>query len=241
MYLSGTNTLGFATNGTLDMTLDANGNLGLGVTPSAWNAGGKAIEIGMIGSAHWGLDQTSTYRTTNAYWNSGWKYGGTGQAANYAQEAGYHYWSTAPSGTAGNAITFTQAMTLNASGNLSIGNTNDTYKLDVTGTGRFTSRVLAGNSIFIGEVVSSFSLLESTSGNGIWLRPAGGSDPTGLKIATTGAATFSSSIQTGAPANGTAQPWKLGNAVSGTVSPSHYLVVEINGQSYTINAFNGFP
>jgi hypothetical protein len=29
-------------------------------------------------------------------------------------------------------------MTLNASGNLSIGNTNDTYKLDVTGTGRFS-------------------------------------------------------------------------------------------------------
>ncbi len=33
---------------------------------------------------------------------------------------------------------FTQAMTLNASGNLSIGNTNDTYKLDVSGTGRTT-------------------------------------------------------------------------------------------------------
>jgi hypothetical protein len=32
MYLSGTNTLGFATNGTLDMTLDANGALGLGTT-----------------------------------------------------------------------------------------------------------------------------------------------------------------------------------------------------------------
>jgi hypothetical protein len=30
-------------------------------------------------------------------------------------------------------------MTLNASGNLSLGNTNDTYKLDVTGTGRFTT------------------------------------------------------------------------------------------------------
>jgi hypothetical protein len=29
-------------------------------------------------------------------------------------------------------------MTLNASGNLSLGNTNDTYKLDVSGTGRFT-------------------------------------------------------------------------------------------------------
>jgi hypothetical protein len=32
MYLSGTNTLGFATNGTLDMVLDANGALGIGST-----------------------------------------------------------------------------------------------------------------------------------------------------------------------------------------------------------------
>jgi hypothetical protein len=86
-------------------------------------------------------------------------------------------------------------MAITTGGNVLIGTTTDSgYKLDVNGTGRFTSRILAGNSIFIGEVVSSFSLLESTSGNGIWLRPAGGSDPTGLKIATTGAATFNSTV-----------------------------------------------
>jgi hypothetical protein len=49
------------------------------------------------------------------------------------------------------------------------------------------------------------------------------------------------SIRTGAPTNGTAQRWKFGNAVSGGVTTNHYLVVEINGQAYTINAFNGFP
>jgi hypothetical protein len=32
-----------------------------------------------------------------------------------------HQWFNAPSGTAGNAITFTQAMTLDASGNLMMG------------------------------------------------------------------------------------------------------------------------
>jgi hypothetical protein len=37
--------------------------------------------------------------------------------------AGGHIWCTAPSGTAGNAITFTQAMTLDASGNLLVGTT----------------------------------------------------------------------------------------------------------------------
>jgi hypothetical protein len=34
-------------------------------------------------------------------------------------------------------------MTLNASGNLSIGNTNDSYRLDVTGEGRFSSTITA--------------------------------------------------------------------------------------------------
>jgi hypothetical protein len=36
---------------------------------------------------------------------------------------GAHSWNTAPSGTAGNAITFTQAMTLDDSGNLLVGTT----------------------------------------------------------------------------------------------------------------------
>jgi hypothetical protein len=37
MYLSGTNTLGFATNGTLDMVLDANGALGIGTVSPSFN------------------------------------------------------------------------------------------------------------------------------------------------------------------------------------------------------------
>jgi hypothetical protein len=39
----------------------------------------------------------------------------------YELGSGAHYWYTAPSGTAGNAISFTQAMTLDASGNLGVG------------------------------------------------------------------------------------------------------------------------
>jgi hypothetical protein len=87
---------------------------------------------------------------------------------------------------------------------------------------------------------------DATSGNfGGYLqfatRANGGNVTERMRITSGGAVQIQQTIQTGAPANGTAQPWKLGNAVSGTVSPSHYLVVEINGQSYTINAFNGFP
>jgi hypothetical protein len=47
----------------------------------------------------------------------------TGTAAEYQQSGGVHAWSTAPSGTAGNAISFSQLMTLDASGRLLVGTT----------------------------------------------------------------------------------------------------------------------
>jgi hypothetical protein len=49
-----------------------------------------------------------------------------GYVPNYANN-GSHVWFNAPSGTAGNAITFTQAMTLDASGNLLVGTTGQLY------------------------------------------------------------------------------------------------------------------
>jgi hypothetical protein len=61
----------------------------------------------------------------NAY-NDGtnYRYVGTAAASNYQQSSGSHIWNNAASGTAGNAITFTQAMTLDASGNLLVGKTS---------------------------------------------------------------------------------------------------------------------
>jgi hypothetical protein len=54
----------------------------------------------------------------------------------YLQNAGgtgQHQWHIAPSGTAGNAISFTQAMTLDASGNLGVGTSSPGKRLDVAG------------------------------------------------------------------------------------------------------------
>jgi hypothetical protein len=108
----------------LGMTLDSSGNLGLGVTPSAW-ATFKAIQIGN-GTADTFIAVSGNQGDfgVNAYYNAGWKYQSTGVASSrYEQSSGVHQWFTAPSGTAGNAITFTQAMTLDASGNLLVGTT----------------------------------------------------------------------------------------------------------------------
>jgi hypothetical protein len=106
------------------MRLDSAGNLGLGVTPSAWNLG-KAFEIGNVGNGIWGVGSGDVLMFEGAYYNSGWKYAATGVVpARYEMNAGVHSWHNAQSGTAGNAISFTQAMTLDALNNLGLGTTS---------------------------------------------------------------------------------------------------------------------
>jgi hypothetical protein len=112
--------VGTSTNFITAATIDSTGNVGISVTPSAWGSG-KAIEVLEKGYGIWN-GSGSSYLLANAYFNSGFKYANTGsQATHYYQYQGTHVWSTAPSGTAGNAITFTQAMTLDVLGNLLVG------------------------------------------------------------------------------------------------------------------------
>ena len=130
IFFPAADTVGISTGGTERARVDAPGNLGLGVTPSAWNTAFKVFEFGSKGSAV--FNHTSNYSvnlSSNAYYDSvGYKYGNTAAASYYNQYNGIHSWYTAASGTAGNAITFTQAMTLDASGNLGVGITSPAQK-----------------------------------------------------------------------------------------------------------------
>ena len=124
--------LALGTNGATRAIIDSTGNLGLGVTPSAWGSGTRALDIGG-GSALFNPGSTTqTWLLTNAY-NDGelFKYKGTGSSAWYQQNGNNHVWYIAPSGTAGNAISFTQAMTLDASGNLGIGTASPATRFHV--------------------------------------------------------------------------------------------------------------
>jgi hypothetical protein len=113
------------------MTLNSSGNLGLGVTPSPWGDEFNAFHFGGSGASIASYKAAPTtaefaYFISNAYNdNLNWIYVRDGLAANYRLFDGTHAWYTAPSGTAGNVISFTQAMTLHASGGLSVGNTTD--------------------------------------------------------------------------------------------------------------------
>jgi hypothetical protein len=121
--------LNFASNTTTpQLKLDSSGNLGLGVTPSSWRSTDRAF---VIGSAGKGLSAptsgNSVFLATNWYVSTtpANVYVGDGYATRYAQSDGAHAWSTAPNNTSGAdaPLTFTQAMTLDASGGLQVLNT----------------------------------------------------------------------------------------------------------------------
>jgi hypothetical protein len=103
------------------MRLDASGNLGLGATPSAWSVY-KAIQNGASSIASY---QAQCEIWSNSYYDgANPRYVTTGNATRFnLNQSGAFTWNLAASGTAGNAISFTQAMTLSASGNLSAGTT----------------------------------------------------------------------------------------------------------------------
>jgi hypothetical protein len=132
---AGAGVIKFATGGNTEkMRLDAAGNLGLGVTPSAFGAGRwmQFLSVSAVGQQQNGTANLAC----NAYESSAnsFNYILSAAAARYNVTAGAHQWYTAPSGTAGNAISFTQAMTLDASGNLGVGATSPGTNLHI-GTG----------------------------------------------------------------------------------------------------------
>jgi hypothetical protein len=114
------------------MRIDSSGNLGLGVVPSAWRSGAKAFQSGGNGLVTlWEQANGSTNLGFGVYESASnvFNYTTTGDTPTlYSQLTGVHKWFNAPSGTAGNAITFTQAMTLDSSGNLLVGSTTQLHR-----------------------------------------------------------------------------------------------------------------
>jgi len=145
-------------------------NFGLGVTPSAWSAY-KAFQM-QAGSLI--SFSTNDWRMVQNVVRTGatLDYLNNGQAHMYLQDGsgGGHAWFNAPSGTAGNAITFTQAMTLSSAGELFLGATSAAFaeKLRMSGNyavfenGTYTGFIGSGSSLGTGTG-SDFAIRSSNA------------------------------------------------------------------------------
>lgn len=123
------------------VTLTSNGNIGLGVTPSAW-ATYKVLQVN--NGAVSNLLNAATVISQNWYWNgSANVYINDGFATQYIQQSGFHRWTSVSSGTAGTTFATTELMRLDASGNLGIGLNNPSEKLHVTGNILATGNITA--------------------------------------------------------------------------------------------------
>jgi len=124
-YLANMGALEFVSGGAPRMVIDSSGNVGIGVTPSAWSSGGK-LEAVAFGTANQYSDFVS-----NAYYNSGWKYKTTGGATNIERNASSIMFKTAASGSAGAALTFTERMRIDSSGRVGVGTAAPLSQLQV--------------------------------------------------------------------------------------------------------------
>jgi hypothetical protein len=188
------------------MRLDASGNLGLGVTPSAWSVVSPVIEFtagGFIGSQG---SVNTIYMGSNHFYNgTNFIYKQNGFATQYQVGSGLgnHQWYVSASGTAGNAISFTQAMTLGSNSGLSIGTTTaaSANGLLVAGVAIFNGKtnIVKSHSDYAFTVVNTDSngygmyLQAGSTNNAIDVYNAAGTTQL-FKLTGSGAATFSSSV-----------------------------------------------
>jgi hypothetical protein len=109
------------------MTLNSTG-LGVGVVPStAWNTGSN-LQIGIFAALYTNASLGAVDLTSNSIRTGSDTYqylsASSNAASRFQQRDGSFRWFNAAAGTSPNAITFTQAMTLDASGNLLVGRTS---------------------------------------------------------------------------------------------------------------------
>ena len=140
------------------LTVTRTGNMGLGVTPSAWSLI-KGLQVS--GNGMFGAYNNESYVSNNWVYDGAEKYIANGFSTRYTQSSGKHIWYNAPSNSsgAGAALTFTQAMTLDASGNLGVGTTSPVAQIDANKGGNAYS----GNLYLTGKFTDGTAALKGVA------------------------------------------------------------------------------
>jgi len=131
MFPDSGHNIDFKSNNASALYINSTRNVGIGTTPDSWSSSWRALQVGAGSAIAWtGAGANDFSFSTNSFFDSSdnrWEYRSTGDgAARYSMTAltGQHRWFTAPIGTAGAAISFTQVMTLFENGDLAVGATS---------------------------------------------------------------------------------------------------------------------
>jgi hypothetical protein len=105
---------------------DTSGILGIGITPSAWGTF-NAVQVGLLSIASYTNGDTDI--SSNLYYNSGWKYIGTGRSAQIKLDSStgggdIKFFVDATGGTAAGATAGTEAARIDSGGSLLVGTTD---------------------------------------------------------------------------------------------------------------------
>ena len=167
-----TNTLTFA--GAASGYIFNDGNVGIGVTPSAWDSTRRVLQIGGSGSLWTNTSGMGfLFLSNNAYYDgTNYKYLNTDEASYYAQTtAGEHSFATAVSGTAGNNISFGEKFRILNGGNIAIAAAAKFYLDGVAGTGDTWIDENAANNLRF--VTGGVTALQMDSAQNLIMKAAG--------------------------------------------------------------------
>jgi len=153
------------------MRITSGGNVGIGTSsPATLDSGGINLQIKDRSALFQLAAVNSTYLSNNIYYDGTWKritsgYGAMIRLLNDSNGISFY---TTGTGSANSSVTFTEAITIKNDGNVGIGSSNPTYKLQVsTGASGNIANISDGvaQTLIFKTDANSFILDNSNSGN----------------------------------------------------------------------------